>query len=269
MKEELALFYKIWNFPINTNLTNISREQLGIFFGNAIRNTEAMQNLKKNIKAITIVLILITIWKPVVGLTISTIIALAIFCFNHSKKDKALATINSGISAFNEGRYEEALEIFQNIKKNMYYDADFYSWIYYCYYNMGNYQEALEFLEKSFPKGVRVKHLQCLFAMGENQKILDYINSKYFQLEINNRPSILALIGSILIKIGYPDVALQKLSVYRIETKKINEDNCAFLYTLAKCYEQLGKPEMAEEQYRLIRAFKPGFMDMVPENKSL
>ena len=138
MNEELALFYKIWNFPTNTSLTNIDREQLGFFFGNAIRNTEAMLNLKKNIRTTVIVLILLTIWKPVAGLIISTIIALAIFCFNHSKKDKALATINSGILAFNEGRYEEALAIFQNIKNNMYYDAEFYSWIYYCYYNMGN-----------------------------------------------------------------------------------------------------------------------------------
>ena len=41
-----------------------------------------------------------------------------------------------------------------------------------------------------------------------------------------------------------------------------NNDNCAFLYTLAKCKEATGDKSGAQSDFKTIFAFNPNFMDV-------
>ena len=262
MKDELNLFYQMWNIPTQTLGNAVSVSNLGFFTKFDLFIATVVKNpLYMTLYVVTLLLLLLF-------LTLFVLVFLIIYFSNthnyHSKERlRQLENIYSGIDAYNNKDYKEALNIFETlnavISKN---DLEFNSWLFYCYFNTGNYQKAIELFNYRSTNNERVKLLLCYYKLDNIQAMIDSIQQRFFASEIYNNPLILAILGTALYKQNVPDIAIEKLSTYSTTGKLFNNDNCAFLYTLAKCKEATGDKSGAQADFKTIFAFNPNFMDV-------
>lgn len=265
MNEELDLFYKLWGKhpELETKPLQISFKKLGIFTQHDVRCFKSKWYI---------------IWFFIIGMIINVLTAftsiilllgLAImyrFDMPKAKKEEfaKIVAIYDGINAFNNQDYRKALNIFESIQHLIRNDDwEFNAWIYYCYMQLKEYDKAIMVIhKKGLMIGPRIKTLQTYFEAGNLQGMISTLKTQYFQIEIKHRPIMLAILGSVLLKQGYPDVAKKRLNVYKIQEHQLTPANCAYLYTLAKCEEALGNIQEAQNAYRTILAFSPQFMDV-------
>lgn len=258
MNEELVLFYKIWNKSLLDKAFRISEKNLYILTKHDIM---CRKSVAYNL------LIFLAVLVSFVGGPIILIVALGWIMYKSPNimrgVPKEILTIYKGIAEFNNRNYIEALNIFEKIKPYIRdCDIEFNSWLYYCYRETKQFDQIAYMLQHYKLKEERIKKLEYYFDTNNLEQLLEISQKLYFQVELTNNLTILAIIGSVLLKLGYPDVAKERLSIYSINKKKLTEGNCAYLYTLAKCEEALGNTQEAQNAYRMILAFNPEFMDV-------
>ena len=262
MKDELNLFYQIWDIPTQTLGNAASVSNLGFF----TKFDLFLAKKKKNPMYTT--LYVVTLLLLLLFLTLFVLVFLIIYFSNthnyHNRERlQQLENIYAGIDAYNNKDYIQALNIFETlnavINKD---DLEFNSWLFYCYFNTGNYPKALEMLNFRMTRNTRIKILLCYYKLNNIQGLVDTIQKKFTEAEVYKNPLILAILCSALYKLNLPDVAIEKLSTYSTTGKLFNNDNCAFLYTLAKCKEATGDKSGAQADFKTIFAFNPNFMDV-------
>lgn len=262
MKDELNLFYQMWNMSTQISENTADIRNLSFFTKFDLFVAAIVKNpLYRVFLLIAIVCLFMFLFLFVI---IFFIIYLSKTSTPHSReKLRLLENIYIGIDAYNNKNYKEALSIFETlnavISKN---DLEFNSWLFYCYFNTGNYQKAIELFNYRSTNNERVKLLLCYYKLDNIQAMIDSIQQRFFASEIYNNPLILAILGTALYKQNVLDIAIEKLSTYSTTGKLFNNDNCAFLYTLAKCKEATGDKSGAQADFKTIFAFNPNFMDV-------
>ena len=262
MKDELNLFYQMWNMStqISENTADIRNlsffTKFDLFLAKIIKNP-----MYTTLYVVALLLLLLF-------LTLFVLVFLIIYFSNthnyHNRERlQQLENIYAGIDAYNNKDYIQALNIFETlnavINKD---DLEFNSWLFYCYFNTGNYPKALEMLNFRMTRNTRIKILLCYYKLNNIQGLVDTIQKKFTEAEVYKNPLILAILCSALYKLNLPDVAIEKLSTYSTTGKLFNNDNCAFLYTLAKCKDATGDKSGAQADFKTIFAFNPNFMDV-------
>ena len=262
MKDELNLFYQMWNMSTQISENTADIRNLSFFTKFDLFVAAIVKNpLYRVLLLIAIVCLFMFLFLFVI---IFFIIYLSKTSTPHSReKLRLLENIYIGIDAYNNKNYKEALSIFETlnavINKD---DLEFNSWLFYCYFNTGNYPKALEMLNFRMTRNTRIKILLCYYKLNNIQGLVDTIQKKFTEAEVYKNPLILAILCSALYKLNLPDVAIEKLSTYSTTGKLFNNDNCAFLYTLAKCKDATGDKSGAQADFKTIFAFNPNFMDV-------
>lgn len=171
------------------------------------------------------------------------------------------------------GNYEKALIDFNkaitSLGNSKFYECtgEFARWlcnnVFICYKKLKKYDEAYEFLKVYHNiDNYRETFIGLLGILNKYEELVEFIQQNYTQEEKKEHPKIYALIAEAFLKIDKPDLALEAMLQGPISARKMDDEMCAFRYTLGLCYEKIGDIENAKKQYNKVYSFNTNYEDI-------
>jgi len=174
--------------------------------------------------------------------------------------------ISKGIKAYNNQQYHLAASILEafidfNFKtseatqfiRNIILD---------CYMQSENFEKAIDFARRRCIYNSREKVTICLYKLEKFEELLKHLQKEYSEEDKQQHPSIYAMLGTAFLKLGQKEVALETLLSGPTAKRKMDDELCAFRYTLGECYELNGDIKNALKQYEKVYAFDVEYEDV-------
>lgn len=153
-----------------------------------------------------------------------------------------------GIDLFNEGKYEEAISIFNTITEKFPDAYVVYMNIGHCYFQMDNYEEAEKYYLKTLER--EPGHVNTLIGLGniymnrgDTDKAMEYYNK--IEFEKIDDPTVLYNVGTIFYNNSKFDEALK----YYQKAVDVQEDFLDAIYQLGLTYLTKGNNAEALAQF--------------------
>lgn len=185
-----------------------------------------------------------------------------------SKKVKMIEYANQAFDAYNNGYFDEAAELFKNAREIMPKHADwrllnyFPEMVYQCYVNSNQYQKALDYTQKFIINNRREKIVVCYNKLEKWEELVTHLQKEYTSEERNEHPAVVAMLGEAFLKLGQNEIALETMLTGPVRKRNMDDEMCAFRYTLGKCYETNGDKVNALKQYQKIYSYDVAYEDV-------
>lgn len=125
-----------------------------------------------------------------------------------------------------------------------------------------HYNEIIEYVENFDIEDARVIVTKAYFLLEKWEDVIKYIQANFTADERTEKPSLLAILGEAFLNSGQKEIALETMLTGPIRKRNMDEQMCAFRYTLGKCYEANGDISNAKKQYRKVYSFDVNYEEV-------
>jgi len=132
-----------------------------------------------------------------------------------------------------------------------------------------NFEKAIDFARRRCIYNSREKVTICLYKLEKFEELLKHLQKEYSEEDKQQHPSIYAMLGTAFLKLGQKEVALETLLSGPTAKRKMDDELCAFRYTLGECYELNGDIKNALKQYEKVYAFDVEYEDVKDKIENL
>jgi len=186
-----------------------------------------------------------------------------------SKNLKMIKCANEAFSEYNKGNLDEAAELFKEARKIMPKSADwrllnyFPDMVYQCYIASKQYRKALNYTNVNIINNRREKMVVCHYKLEAWEELINYLQQEYSVEERQEHPAVIAMLGEAFLNLGKKEIALETLLTGPVRKRNMDDEMCAFRYTLGKCYEANGDNANALKQYQKIYSYDVAYEDVI------
>lgn len=176
---------------------------------------------------------------------------IAKFYYNYVGYEKALNEFNKAVDLLGNSKIYDCTPEFARWLCNN---------IFSCYKKLKKYNDAYEFLKKYHNiDNYRENFIGLLGILNKNEELVEFIQQNYTQEEKKEHPKIYTLIAEVFLKLDKPDLALEAMLQGPISARKMDDEMCAFRYTLGLCYEKIGDIENSKKQYNKVYSYNTNY----------
>ena len=174
--------------------------------------------------------------------------------------------ISKGIKAYNNQEYDLALSLLEPFMDFKFKTSEATQFIRNIILNAHieteAFEKAIEFTKSRYVYNSREKVALCLYKLEKFEDLLKHLQKEYSEEDKQQHPSIYAMLGTAFLKLGHKEVALETMLSGPTAKRKMDDELCAFRYTLGECYEVNGDIKNALKQYEKVFAFDVEYEDV-------
>lgn len=129
------------------------------------------------------------------------------------------------------------------------------------------YNEIIEYVEEYDIENAKAAVTKAYFLLEKWEDVIKYIQTNFTAEERIEKPSLLAMLGEAFLNSGQKEIALETMLTGPVRKRNMDEQMCAFRYTLGKCYEANGDIANAKKQFQKVYSFDVNYEDICEKLK--